>query len=201
MAEPDSKGYAPRPRVDDLCLGDTATTKTVHHADCRHARQPYNFARAFPDAGTFAVELVATGAWRWHHFCQACCGDVDDVVRAAVRDAEEAIGGRINPAVRVGSAAWWQREFETMHDLKSKSDELIERLISSGEVWCGGERVEVVYDPMTSSQEGLDDCCFFCGAWRLGAKPQLHHRGCAWIAAMAMRGHAHPDHVEEVEGA
>lgn len=82
-------------RVDDLCLGRTSPKKVVHHEGCRHAKAPYNFARRYAEmggVGNFAYELVGTGAWRWHHFCQACCGDVDDEVRAALRNVEEAIG-------------------------------------------------------------------------------------------------------------
>ena len=66
--------------VSDLCLGRTTPKKVVHHEKCRHAKAPYNWARNQPDAIAFAVELVETGAWRWHHFCQACCGDIDDIV-------------------------------------------------------------------------------------------------------------------------
>lgn len=84
-----------RIRVDDLMLGATEPKKVVHHEGCGHARTAYVWARETGDAGTFAVELVASGAWRWHRFCQRCCGDLDDLVKAAVRDAQEACGGRL----------------------------------------------------------------------------------------------------------
>lgn len=80
------------PSVSDLCLGGTSRKKVVHHERCHHARDPYEWARSMPNAAILAYELVASGAWRWHHFCQACCGDIDDEVRAAIRAAEEAIG-------------------------------------------------------------------------------------------------------------
>lgn len=56
-------------------------------------------------------------------------------------------------------------------------------------------------DPITRSQEGLDDGCFFCGAWENwdGHKtppiPQAHFEDCAWIEAMDFLQRPHPQHV------
>lgn len=80
-------------RVDDLCIGATEPKKVIHHEGCRHARRQYGWAKSMPDVATFAYELVHSGAWRWHRFCQACCGDVDEAVKQTIRAAEEAIGG------------------------------------------------------------------------------------------------------------
>lgn len=94
-----------------------------------------------------------------------------------------------------GDAAWWRREFETMCDLMSRRDHIIERLLCNGEVWQGGEVIAYQYDPMTHSTEGLDDACFFCGSDRVFDRPQPHESDCPWIAAMDLRGHAHPNDV------
>jgi hypothetical protein len=71
-------------RLDDLCLGATSPKKVVHHEGCRYARRPYAWARQCADLDAFTGEMIETGAWRWHRFCQACCGDLDDAVGAAL---------------------------------------------------------------------------------------------------------------------
>lgn len=80
-----------------------------------------------------------------------------------------------------------------MSDLR---DELIERLVFSGTIEQYGVVKERLYDPMTYSQEGLDDCCFHCGAdpvylpdYRPGAR---HSSSCVWVAAMKHLGHDLP---------
>lgn len=56
-----------------------------------------------------------------------------------------------------------------------------------------------VDQPWSSSWEGLDDCCIFCGSGAMeygsveGVK-YWHEDTCAWIKAMAHLGREHPEH-------
>jgi hypothetical protein len=72
------------PTTKDLCIGQVNPRKMVHHRRCSSARSEYTFARTFDTLDEFAAALVASGAWRWHGFCQRCCGDLDDAVRRAL---------------------------------------------------------------------------------------------------------------------
>ena len=49
-------------------------------------------------------------------------------------------------------------------------------------------------DPLTSSTEGLDDGCFFCGAWPKYDPPDyvryaVHDHDCPWVEARRLLGH------------
>lgn len=73
---------------------------------------------------------------------------------------------------------------------------LIERLVCSGSVTLNGEVIRVLYDPLTYSNEGLDDRCFFCGAtptWDGKNRGATHEAKCAWVEAMAYLGHPLPE--------
>lgn len=71
-------------------------------------------------------------------------------------------------------------------------DEMLERMICSGRVERYGLVKEVLYDPVTRSQEGLDGCCFFCGAWPIRADVVEHETTCPYVEAMELLGHALP---------
>jgi len=61
-------------------------------------------------------------------------------------------------------------------------------------------------NPITSSTEGLDDCCFFCGAVPLFtftptyAEWAHHEADCAWVEAMRFLGRDLGRHTQKVEG-
>ena len=56
----------------------------------------------------------------------------------------------------------------------------------------------VVDEPWSWSNEGLDDCCMFCGSTHRhynGRGHDYHHDlACPWLAAMDFLGREHPDH-------
>ena len=62
-----------------------------------------------------------------------------------------------------------------------------------------------VDDPWSSSLEGLDDCCTFCGSEDLtyhGTRGHTyrHKPDCVWIKAMDHLGRPHPEHTIAAKG-
>lgn len=80
----------------------------------------------------------------------------------------------------------------------AEPDELTIRFTRRLRLWRDLVCRLVDVEPWSWSNEGLDDCCTFCGSRLMGVTAEgdhyVHDAECVWLEAMDALGRQHPNH-------